>query len=171
MTEPKSTVSSVIRLCIYTRFYIYLNFSEDKPVPDGVPPGDTHVELRYFSAESQMQQPFLQWTISLTKYLQRHETSLYSGRQPEKKKDWKQRSRSPRSDLITHAVEQTWNHGKDCWLQCLQIIHQKSNISLEEPNSGPMDENDTLKKQRSTLSTRGRTEHNNNLSKLPQMCP
>lgn len=86
MTEPKSTVSSVIRLCIYTRFYIYLNFPEDKPVPDGVPPGDTLIELCCFSAESQMQQPFLQWPVSLAKYLPGHETSLCSRRQPEKRK-------------------------------------------------------------------------------------
>lgn len=86
MTESKCTVSSVIKLCIYTRFYVYLNLTEDKPVPDGVPPGNTLIELCYFSAESQMQQPFLQWPVSLTKYLQRYETSLYSGRRRGKKK-------------------------------------------------------------------------------------
>lgn len=147
MTEPKSTVSSVIRLCIYTRFYIYLNFPEDKPVPDGVPPGDTLIELCCFSAESQMQQPFLQWPVSLAKYLPGHETSLCSRRQPEKRTIGSRDRGQLRSDLIAHAVEQTWNHGKDGWLQCLQIIHQKSNISLEEPNSGPVDEDDALKKQ------------------------
>lgn len=79
MTDSNSTVSSGVKLCISRTFYVYLNFSEDKFVPDGVPSGNTLIELCYFSAESQMQQPFLQWPVSLTKYLQSYETSLYSG--------------------------------------------------------------------------------------------
>lgn len=79
MTDSNSTVSSGVKLCISRTFYVYLNFSEDKFVPDGVPSGNTLIELCYFSAESQMQQPFLQWLVSLTKYLQWYETSLYSG--------------------------------------------------------------------------------------------
>lgn len=79
MTDSNSTVSSWVKLCISMTFYVYLNFSEDKFVPDGVLSGNTLIQLCYFSAESQMQQPFLQWPVSLTKYLQRYETSLYWG--------------------------------------------------------------------------------------------
>lgn len=67
--------------CVFSCVYIYLNFSEDKPVPDCIPPDNAPIEVWYFPAESQMQQPLLQWRVSLNKYLQRFETSLYSGRQ------------------------------------------------------------------------------------------
>lgn len=60
----------MVKLCIFMTVYVYLNFSEDKSVPDCIPPDNTLIEFCYFSAESQTQQPFLQWCVSLTKYLQ-----------------------------------------------------------------------------------------------------
>lgn len=55
------------------------------------------------------------------------------------------------SDLIEHAVEETWDHREDCWLQGFQIIHQKSNVTLEIADSSPMDEDDTLMKREGCL--------------------
>ncbi len=51
------------------------------------------------------------------------------------------------SDLIEHAVEETWDHREDRWLQRFQIIHQESNVTLEIADSSPMDEDDTLMKK------------------------
>lgn len=69
----------MVKLSIFKTVYVYLNFSEDKSVPDCIPPDNTLIELCCFSAESQTQQPFLQWCVSLSEYLQRFETSFYSG--------------------------------------------------------------------------------------------
>lgn len=86
--------------------YVYLNFFKDKSVPDCILPDNTLIELCYFSAERQAQQPFLQWCVSLTKNLQRFETSLSSGlgTTTDQTKDPDESSRSPRTDLVTHAV-------------------------------------------------------------------
>lgn len=42
------------------------------------------------------------------------------------------------ADLIEHAIEETWDHWKDCWLQSFQIIHQKSNVPLKVADSSPL---------------------------------
>ena len=48
--------------------------------------------------------------------------------------------------LVTHAVEQTWDHWEDCRPQRLQVIRQKSDVPLEKANSTAMDEDHTLTK-------------------------
>lgn len=55
------------------------------------------------------------------------------------------------SDLIEHAVEETWHHGEDCWPQRFQIIHQKSNVALEITDSSSVREDDTLMERDSCL--------------------
>ena len=50
------------------------------------------------------------------------------------------------SDLIKHAVEETWDDGEDRRLQRLQVVHQESDVSLEVSDSSPVDEDDALMK-------------------------
>lgn len=42
--------------------------------------------------------------------------------------------RQTAAHLVIHSVEQPGYHREDCWAQCLHVLRQESDISLEEPN-------------------------------------
>lgn len=56
------------------------------------------------------------------------------------------------SHPVEHAIEKTRDHGENRWLQRFQIIHQKANVPLEETNSAPVDEDDTLRREESAVN-------------------
>lgn len=171
MTDSNSTVCSGVKLCISITFYVYLNFSEDKFVPDSVPSGNTLVQLCYFSAESQMQQPFFQRPVSLTKYLQRYETSLYSGWQQGKKQGkFESRAQVHWGQTFSHMrLSKRGTIGKTVGFSvCKSSI--KSRISpWKNPIRAPWMRMTPWKKAMKHFVQK--MAYNNNLSTiLPQMC-
>jgi len=55
------------------------------------------------------------------------------------------------TNFVKHAVEETRDDRKDCWLQHFQIVHQESNVPLEVAYSRPVDEDYTLKDKKKSL--------------------
>lgn len=150
----------MVKQCIFI-FYVYLNFSEDKSVPDGIPPDNTLIELCCFSAESQTQQPFLQRCVSLTKYLQRLETSVYSGWQQQLKPKIKIKLKFHRGLTLSHMrFSRRGTTGKTVGFSvCMSSI--KSRMSpWKKPIRPPWMRTTPWKGKRwSSYSTRWRTKH------------
>lgn len=141
--------------------YVYLNFSEDKSVPDCIPPDNTLIEFCYFSAESQTQQPFLQWCVSLTKYLQRFETSLNSEWQQQLKPKIKTKARVHQGLTLSHMrFSRRGTTGKTVGFSVCRSSIKSRTSPWKKPIRPPWMRMTTWNGKRwSSLSTRWRTQH------------